>query len=255
MPGGGLCGGCSRGGPALRCSRARCCCCFTSSSKRLLLLGGQHAAEFLYGPLELLPPARLHRLHELLHPFLAFLEDLVNRFALLGCQVQLPLHAPQELDAHYARRKRAAPGGRHSRHAAGDDHGHARPCRTNNPPVTTPVPKITIVARMTFQVFTRRNRWVDPDPLRPAGSAQVAGTNRSPARWRWGAKNDHAPSSSMIATHGAAARHKARPHSAQSSRPGPGGEARHDAFLKGIRHPLARRVGAGGGDQFLFQLS
>jgi hypothetical protein len=31
-------------------------------------------------------------------------------------------------------------------------------CRTSKPPVTTPAPKITIVARMTFQVFTRWNR-------------------------------------------------------------------------------------------------
>jgi hypothetical protein len=72
--------------------------------KEYLLHGGQHTAEFLHCPLQLLAPVRLNRLHELLHPFLAFPEDSVNRLVLLGCQIQLALHTAQELESHYTRR-------------------------------------------------------------------------------------------------------------------------------------------------------
>jgi hypothetical protein len=73
--------------------------------KPLPLFRRQHRPEILYGLLELLPPARLHCLLELFHAFLALLEDLVNRLALFGRQVQLPLHAAEELNSHYARKR------------------------------------------------------------------------------------------------------------------------------------------------------
>ena len=66
----------------------------------LALFGRQDGPEFLERLLELLPAARLHGLHELLHPLLAFLEDFVNRLALFGGEVEFPLDAAQELDAH-----------------------------------------------------------------------------------------------------------------------------------------------------------
>jgi len=70
------------------------------------LFGRQHRAKFLYRPLEFLPPARLHGVHELFRSLLAVLEDFVYRLTLRRRQVQFSLHTPQELDSHYARGRR-----------------------------------------------------------------------------------------------------------------------------------------------------
>ena len=107
---------------------------------------------------------------------------------------------------------------------------------------------------MTFQVFTRRIGRSDPDPLRPAGSSQGPGINRCAAALLRGANSDHAPSNTIIATHGAAARQKARAHSAQSSTAGCAARRAMMRFSKAYGTRVARRIGSCGGDQLSFQL-
>ena len=75
---------------------------FEQFIKARALFRGEHLAEFFFGALKFFFKGRRHRLHEFAGVVLAFLQDFVDALTLFGGEIEVALHAAEELETHAA---------------------------------------------------------------------------------------------------------------------------------------------------------
>lgn len=75
---------------------------FEQLIKSRLLVGRESFAKLGFSALDFLMQLGSDRLHELASALLALLEDFVDALALVGGEVEVPLHSPKEFEAHAA---------------------------------------------------------------------------------------------------------------------------------------------------------